>query len=85
LGVFYILPIIDKYTLGLAWDSVPVAAGKKPIDLDASCLMLGDDLQQIDKVYYGGLKSKDGSMKHHGDERTGASDGDDEEIEVCIP
>ena len=50
-------------------------------------LMLGenDKLQNNnDVVYFGNLKSKDGSVQHSGDNLTGAGDGDDEQIIVDL-
>jgi tellurium resistance protein TerZ len=52
------------------------------IDLDASCVMFDDNNKSVDTVYFGHLKSKDGSIVHTGDNRTGAGDGDDEQIIV---
>jgi tellurium resistance protein TerZ len=50
------------------------------IDLDASCLMLDASLSVVDTISFKQLKSKDGSMVHHGDEREGDEEGDDESI-----
>jgi len=52
------------------------------IDLDASCVLFDDNNKLVDTVYFGHLKSKDGSIVHTGDNRTGAGDGDDEQIIV---
>lgn len=64
---------------GLAWD---VTDGVN-IDLDASAIMLsqnGAQLALVDLVYFGKLRSSDGSIQHCGDQRTGAAAGDDEQI-----
>jgi len=37
-----------------------------------------------DTVYFGQLKSRDGSIVHTGDNRTGDGDGDDEQILVDL-
>lgn len=54
------------------------------IDLDASCIMFDANKQPIDAIWFGQLKSKDGSITHTGDNRTGAGDGDDEVINVDL-
>lgn len=54
------------------------------IDLDASCVMFSDQNQPVDVVYFGQLRSKDGSIQHSGDNLTGAGEGDDEVISVNL-
>ena len=53
------------------------------IDLDASALMFADQ-QPVDVIFFNNLTSKDGSIQHLGDSRTGAGDGDDESIMVDL-
>jgi len=65
-----------KLCLGLAWD---VTKGVN-IDLDASAILLDASLRQVDLVYFGKLRSSDGSIQHGGDEREGDEKGDDEKI-----
>lgn len=50
------------------------------IDLDASCVMLDASLNVVDTVWFRQLQARDGSMQHHGDEREGDAEGDDESI-----
>jgi tellurium resistance protein TerZ len=38
----------------------------------------------VDVVFFRQLRSKDGSIQHTGDNRTGAGDGDDEQINVNL-
>ncbi|WLP93746.1 TerD family protein [Psychrobacter sp. M13] len=54
------------------------------IDLDASCIMFDSNKQAVDAIWFSQLKSKDGSIVHTGDNRTGAGDGDDEVINVDL-
>lgn len=86
-------PGLSKVFCGLGWDVAPVAAGgigglfgkKKEgpaIDLDASALLFDANKQLVDVVWFRQLQSKDGSIKHSGDNRSGAGDGDDEVIHV---
>jgi tellurium resistance protein TerZ len=71
---------LSKVAMGLGWD----AARGQSIDLDASCIMFNATKNIIDTVWFGQLQSKDGSVKHSGDNLTGAGDGDDETITVDL-
>ncbi|MCI8808942.1 MAG: TerD family protein [Oscillibacter sp.] len=66
--------------VGLGWD-VNQYDGGADFDLDASAFVLGANGKvrtEKDFIFYGNLKSVDGSITHTGDNRTGAGDGDDE-------
>mmetsp|Transcript_23709 Transcript_23709/g.39200 ORF Transcript_23709/g.39200 Transcript_23709/m.39200 type:complete len:590 (+) Transcript_23709:89-1858(+) len=67
-------------SLGLAWD---VTHGVN-IDLDASAILLDANYQLLDIVYFKQLTSKDGSVRHSGDEREGDEAGDDEIINISL-
>lgn len=79
---------LTKVTMGLGWDVVKkkgflgFGGGDNSIDLDASCLMFDEQNTLVDVVFFNHLQSNDGSIKHSGDNRTGAGDGDDEQIVV---
>ncbi|WP_338412363.1 TerD family protein [Psychrobacter raelei] len=60
------------------------SGGGDSIDLDASCIMFDDNKQPVDAIWFNQLRSKDGSILHTGDNRTGAGDGDDEVINVDL-
>lgn len=82
---------LTKIRLGLGWDSVVPAkqgffGGAKTveIDLDASAILFDANKQPLDAVLFSNLKSKDGSVRHTGDNLTGAGDGDDESIIVDL-
>ncbi|WP_405490121.1 TerD family protein [Nocardia sp. NBC_00511] len=73
--------------MGLGWDPVNIQHkwGSRPaeIDLDASALMYaGQSL--VDVAYYGQLVTKDGAIRHSGDNLTGEGKGDDEVITVDL-
>lgn len=72
---------LNKVFMGLGWD---VATEGKEIDPDASCAMYYADKNLLDVVYFGHLKSKDGSIVHSGDNLTGEGEGDDEAINVDL-
>ena len=48
------------------------------LTLDASCILFDEQNNAVDAVWFRQLRSKDGSIQHTGDNRTGAGDGDDE-------
>lgn len=81
---------LTKITMGLGWDAVKSKGlfgfgGKtETIDLDASCVLFDESNKPVDIVWFRQLKSKDGSIVHTGDNRTGAGDGDDEQIIVDL-
>jgi tellurium resistance protein TerZ len=81
---------LTKITMGLGWDAVKSKGffgfgGKsEPVDLDASCILFDENNKAVDFVWFRQLKSKDGSIVHTGDNRTGAGDGDDEQIIVDL-
>jgi len=92
-------PGLSKILVGLGWDPVQSGGGgglfgglfggggAANIDCDASVIMLGanDRLQNNkDVIYFGNLKSNDGSVQHSGDNLTGDGDGDDEQIMVDL-
>ncbi|WP_191271967.1 TerD family protein [Neobacillus kokaensis] len=57
------------------------------VDCDASVIMLGanDKLgSNKDVIYFGNLKSNDGSVQHSGDNLTGDGDGDDEQVWIDL-
>ncbi|MEV4123767.1 TerD family protein [Nocardia sp. NPDC049707] len=73
--------------MALGWDPVRVHGrwGSRAIeiDLDASALVFADrDL--VDASYHGQLSTRDGAIRHSGDNLTGDGDGDDETIAVDL-
>lgn len=82
---------LNQVVMGLGWNVVKKKGlmgfgGSAPdIDLDASCLMFDANGTLVDAVWFRQLRSKDGSIQHTGDNRTGAGDGDDEQIVVNLP
>ncbi len=81
---------LTKITMGLGWDAVKskglfgFGSKTETVDLDASCVLFDEANNAIDTVWFRQLKSKDGSIVHTGDNRTGAGDGDDEQIIVDL-
>jgi tellurium resistance protein TerZ len=81
---------LSKITMGLGWDAIKTKGffgfgGKtEAVDLDASCVMFDESTRPLDVIWFRQLKSRDGSIVHTGDNRTGAGDGDDEQINVDL-
>jgi tellurium resistance protein TerZ len=85
---------LSRITMGLGWDAAKKekkglfgflgGGGAQEIDLDASCLLFDEAKNLIDVVWFRQLQSKDNSVTHSGDNRTGEGDGDDEQITVGL-
>ena len=82
---------LSKIVVGLGWDEVERKRGffaPKPqdIDCDAFSLLLqnGKLADKNDIVYFGNLTHYTNSVKHMGDNLTGAGDGDDEQIVIDL-
>lgn len=81
---------LTRVTLGLGWDAKKkgglfgALGGGGEIDLDASAILFDSGKRAVDTVYYGDLTSKDGSVRHSGDNLTGEGDGDDEQIVIDL-
>lgn len=81
---------LGKVTMGLGWDAIKskgfLGFGSKSeaVDLDASVVMFDEGNRPVDVIWFRQLRSKDGSVVHTGDNRTGAGDGDDEQINVDL-
>lgn len=81
---------LGKVTMGLGWDAIKTkgflgfGAKSEAVDLDASVVMFDDANRPVDVIWFRQLRSKDGSVVHTGDNRTGAGDGDDEQINVDL-
>ena len=79
-------PGLTKLVVGLGWD-VNKYDGGAAFDLDTCAFMLGENnkvTSENDFIFYGNLQHASGSVKHMGDNLTGAGDGDDEQIIVDL-
>ncbi len=81
---------LGKVTMGLGWDAIKTkgflgfGSKSEAVDLDASCVMFDEANRPLDVIWFRQLKSRDGSVVHTGDNRTGAGDGDDEQVNVDL-
>ena len=78
-------PGLKKIHAGLGWD-VRATDGAE-FDLDASVFLLGANGKvrgDFDFIFYNQVRSREGSVQHMGDNRTGVGEGDDEVINVDL-
>lgn len=79
---------LSRVRMGLGWDAVRkrglFGSRAQSIDLDASALLFDAGGDLVDQVWFQQLQSRDGSVRHTGDNRTGAGEGDDESIQVDL-
>jgi tellurium resistance protein TerD len=78
-------PGLTDIVVGLGWDVR--ATDGTDFDLDGSVFLVnaeGKVRSDADFIFYNNLKSADGSVEHTGDNRTGAGEGDDEQVKVNL-
>ncbi|AFZ67465.1 TerD family protein [Deinococcus peraridilitoris] len=83
---------LAKIFMGLGWDVAKpkgflgalLGGGGASIDLDASALLFDAAGSLVDTVWFRSLQSRDGSVRHAGDNLTGEGEGDDERIFVDL-
>ena len=79
-------PGLKEVLIGLGWD-VKRYDGGNDFDLDSAAFLLdanGKVTSDGDFVFYNNLKHASGSVEHLGDNRTGAGEGDDEQIKIDL-
>ncbi|UHA74803.1 TerD family protein [Paenibacillus sp. 481] len=79
-------PGLTKVVVGLGWDTNKYDGGND-FDLDASVFCLNASSKvgnDTDFIFYNNPKNANGSVVHTGDNRTGAGDGDDEQVTVDL-
>lgn len=80
--------VTGRLRLGVAWDRAANAGGfssggSREIDLDASAVQFGGG-RLFDLAFYNNVATRDGSVAHLGDNKTGSGEGDDETITVDL-
>ncbi len=78
-------PTLKKILVGCGWDLV--SFNTDAVDLDVSMFMIDrKGLTRVDEdfVFYNNREVFEGGVKHNGDSRTGAGDGDDESIYIDL-
>ena len=66
--------------VGLGWDILP----GNVYDLDASIITFDKQINELEVIYHKNMKSKNESIVHHGDNRTGIVEGDDEVMTIKL-
>ena len=77
-------PGLNNVVVGIGWDINRFDTGGD-FDLDSAAFMLTDAgrvSNQDDFIFFGNLTHPSGSVRHMGDNLTGAGDGDDEQIRI---
>lgn len=78
---------LTRLRMGVGWDKERTAgfigSGAPDVDLDASAVQFAEG-QLFDLVFYNNLATRDGSVVHLGDNKTGSGEGDDEAITVDL-
>jgi stress response protein SCP2 len=81
------LSLTGRIRLGVGWDKERTAGamgtGAPDVDLDATAVQFAGG-QLFDLAFYNNLATRDGSVVHEGDNKTGAGDGDDESLTVDL-
>ena len=78
-------PSLRNMMVGVGWDIVGFETSAP--DLDVSVFLLNKNEKtrtDDDFVFYNNLKTPDEGVEHMGDNRTGAGDGDDENISIKL-
>lgn len=74
---------LQNICVGINWGAIEkkgflgLGTTKEAVDLDGSCALFNSAKQLEEVVYFGNLKSKNGAVKHSGDDLTGDMGGDD--------
>jgi len=74
--------VLQNICVGVNWGAIEKKGwlgktSKEAVDLDASCILYDDGKNPLDVIYFGQLTSKDGAVRHSGDDLTGDLSGDD--------
>lgn len=75
------LPNLNNVKVGLGWD----ANDTQPVDLDVFALLLhGEKIKDATDIIFFNQKDTGKGVRLNGDNRTGAGEGDDETMNVCL-
>ncbi len=78
-------PTLRSIMVGVGWDNRSFE--DSPVDVDLSLFLLDKtDMTRIDEdfVFYNNERAFEGAVRHYGDSRTGAGDGDDENVFIDL-
>ncbi|WP_370900480.1 TerD family protein [Chryseobacterium gossypii] len=73
--------VLTQACVGINWGAIEkksfFGTKKEAVDLDGSCILYDSNKNATEVIYFGNLKSKNGSVRHSGDDLTGDVNGDD--------
>ncbi len=78
-------PTLREIMVGVGWDLRQFEGN--PVDIDVSLFLLDKNdrtREDEDFVFYNNLSGRGGAVKHMGDSRTGAGQGDDEQVSIDL-
>ena len=79
-------PGLTNVVIGLGWDTNKYDGGND-FDLDSSVFLLGGNgkvTNEADFIFYNNREGAGGAVVHTGDNRTGAGEGDDEQVNINL-
>lgn len=79
------IPALREICIGAGWEHKLFE--EKALDIDLSCFLLNkEDQTRVDEdfVFYNNEKGCEGAVRHLGDSRTGAGEGDDEMMVIDL-
>ncbi|MBQ0151547.1 MAG: TerD family protein [Chryseobacterium sp.] len=72
---------LSQACVGINWGAIEkkgiFGTKKEAVDLDGSCILYDSNKNVSEIIYFGNLKSNNGSVQHSGDDLTGDVNGDD--------
>ncbi|MFA7277160.1 MAG: TerD family protein [Pseudobdellovibrionaceae bacterium] len=78
-------PTLKRVMIGVGWDVIGFDSDAPDLDLSVFLLDKAEKTRfDEDFIFYNNLKSLEGEVEHLGDNRTGAGDGDDENILIDL-
>jgi tellurium resistance protein TerD len=85
INLISMIPTLREIEVGVGWDLKRFEGD--PIDVDVSIFLLDKNdktKEDEDFIFYNNSSARDGAVRHMGDSRTGAGDGDDEKISIDL-
>jgi len=85
VNLTHMIPGLKDIAVGVGWDLKRFEGD--PIDVDVSIFLLDKNdktKEDEDFIFYNNMTARDGAVRHLGDSRTGAGDGDDEKILIDL-
>lgn len=73
---------LTQACVGINWGAIEKKSffggtSREAVDLDGSCILYDSNKNATEVIYFGNLKSKNGAVRHSGDDLTGDVNGDD--------